>query len=204
MKRVRLGFLVSHGGSNMQAIIDAWKEGRLHAEPAVVISNNSASGGMERARQEGIPAIHLSAATHPDPSDLDAAIARALEAHGVDLVILAGYMKLLGPRTLSRYRGRILNVHPALLPKYGGKGFYGKRVHEAVLAAGERVTGATIHLVDERYDEGPIIAQSQVPVLAGDDADTLAARVLETERRLYVETLERIVQGEIGLDALVR
>ena len=150
MKRVRLGFLVSHGGSNMQAIIDAWKEGRLHAEPAVVISNNSASGGMERARQEGIPAIHLSAATHPDPSDLDAAIARALEAHGVDLVILAGYMKLLGPRTLSRYRGRILNVHPALLPKYGGKGFYGKRVHEAVLAAGERVTGASIHLVDER------------------------------------------------------
>ncbi len=188
----------------MQAIIDAWREGRLHAEPVVVISNNSRSEGMERARKEGISAVHLSGATHPNPPDLDAAIARTLDEHRVDVVILAGYMKLLGPLTLSRYRGRILNVHPALLPKYGGKGFYGKKVHEAVLAAGERVTGATIHLVDERYDEGPIVAQSKVPVLEGDDADTLAARVLETEHRLYVETLERIVQGEISLDAVAR
>ncbi len=203
MKKLRLGFLASHGGSNMQAIIDAWKEGRLHVEPAVVISNNSGSGAMERARREGIPAVHLSGATHPNPSDLDSAITRALEEHDVNLVILAGYMKLLGPQTLARYRGRVLNIHPALLPKYGGQGLYGRRVHEAVLAAGERLTGATIHVVDERYDAGPIIAQSEVPVLEGDDADTLATRVLETEHRLYVETLERIVQGEIDLDALV-
>ncbi len=186
----------------MQAIIDAWKGGRLHVEPAVVISNNSGSGAMERARREDIPAFHLSGATHPSSSDLDAAITRVLEDHGVDLVILAGYMKLLGPQTLARYRGRILNIHPALLPKYGGRGLYGIKVHEAVLAAGERVTGATIHVVDERYDAGPILAQSEVPVLEGDDADALAARVLDTEHRLYVETLERIAQGEIDLDAL--
>ncbi len=188
----------------MQAIIDAWKEGRLHVEPAVVISNNSGSGAMERARREGIPAFHLSAATHPNPSDLDAAMIRALEGQDVNLVILAGYMKLLGPRTLARYRGRILNIHPALLPKYGGQGLYGRKVHEAVLAAGEHVTGATVHVVDERYDAGPILAQREVPVLEGDDADTLAARVLQTEHRLYVETLERIVHGDIDLDALAR
>jgi phosphoribosylglycinamide formyltransferase-1 len=202
MKKLRLGFLASHGGSNMQAIIDACKEGRLNAEPVVVVSNNSDSGAMERARREGIPAFHLSSGTHPDPSDLDTAITHTLEEHNVDLVILAGYMKLLGPQTLARYRGRILNIHPALLPKFGGKGLYGIKVHEAVLAAGEKVTGVTIHMVDERYDAGPIIAQREVPVMPGDDAETLAARVLETEHKLYAETIERIAQGEIDLDAL--
>jgi phosphoribosylglycinamide formyltransferase-1 len=202
MKNPRLGFLASHGGSNMQAIIDACKEGRLHAQPAVVISNNSESTALERARREGIPGYHLSSATHPDPAELDAAITHTLEEHGVDLVILAGYMKLLGPQTLARYRGRILNIHPALLPKFGGKGLYGKKVHEAVLAAGERVTGVTIHLVDERYDAGPIIAQREVPVMEGDTVDSLADRVLEREHELYAETIEKIVQGEIDLDAV--
>jgi len=186
----------------MQAIIDACKEGRLHAEPAVVISNNSESTALERARREGIPGYHLSGATHPDPAQLDAAITQTLEKNGVDLVILAGYMKLLGPQTLGRYRRRILNIHPALLPKFGGKGLYGKKVHEAVLAAGERVTGVTIHLVDERYDAGPIVAQSEVPVLEGDTVDSLAARVLEREHELYAETIEKIVRGEIDLDAV--
>ena len=186
----------------MQAIIDACKDGRLDAEPAVVISNNSESTALERARREGIPNYHLSSATHRDPAELDAAILRTLEEHGVDLVILAGYMKLLGPRTLARYRGRILNIHPALLPKFGGKGLYGKKVHEAVLAAGERVTGVTIHLVDERYDAGPIVVQSEVPVLDGDTVDSLAARVLQREHQLFAETLQKIVVGEIDLDAI--
>ena len=202
MRILRLGFLASHGGSNMQAIIDACKDGRLDAEPAVVISNNSESTALERARREGIPNYHLSSATHRDPAELDAAILRTLEEHGVDLVILAGYMKLLGPRTLVRYRGRILNIHPALLPKFGGKGLYGKKVHEAVLAAGERVTGVTIHLVDERYDAGPIVAQSEVPVLDGDTVDSLAARVLQREHQLFAETLQKIAVGEIDLDAI--
>ncbi len=186
----------------MQAIIDTCKNGRLDAEPAVVISNNSDSTALERARREGIPHYHLSSATYPDPTELDAAILHVLEEHKVDLVVLAGYMKLLGPRTLRRYRGRILNIHPALLPKFGGKGLYGMKVHEAVLAAGEKVTGVTVHLVDERYDRGPIVAQCEVPVLEGDTPDSLAARVLEQEHKLFAATLQKIVHGEIDLDAL--
>ncbi len=202
MKKARLGFLASHGGSNMQAIIDACKEERLDAEPAVVISNNSDSTALERARRGGIPSYHLSSATHPDPAELDAAIRRTLEEHGVDFVVLAGYMKLLGPQTLRRYRGRIFNIHPALLPKFGGKGLYGMKVHEAVLAAGEKVSGVTVHLVDENYDRGPIVAQCEVPVLEGDTAESLAARVLEQEHKLFAATLQKVVRGEIDLDAL--
>ena len=186
----------------MQAIIDACKEKRLDAEPSVVISNNSDSTSLERARREGIPAYHLSGATHPEPAQLDAAILNALQKHKVDLAILAGYMKLLGPQTLAQYRGRILNIHPALLPKFGGKGLYGRLVHEAVLAAGEKVTGVTIHLVDENYDRGPIVAQCEVPVLQGDTPDSLAARVLVHEHQFFTETLQKIVQGEIALEGL--
>ena len=199
---LRLGFLASHGGSNMQAIIDACKEGRLQAEPCVVISNNSRSGAMERARREGIPAHHLSSRTHPDPEALDEAILAVLRRHEVEIVCLAGYMKKLGPKTLKAYRNRILNIHPALLPKFGGEGFYGERVHRAVLAAGEKESGPTVHLVDEYYDHGPILAQRRVPVLPDDTPETLAARVLEQEHLIYAETLQRIAAGEIDLDSL--
>ncbi len=199
MPTLHLGFLASHGGSNMQAIINACKEGRLDARPCVVISNNSESMVLQRAKNEGIPAYHLSSQTHPDPAVLDRAILEVLRRRGVDTVILAGYMKKLGPHTLRAYRGRILNIHPALLPKFGGQGMYGKRVHEAVLAAGEKVTGVTIHIVDEHYDAGPIINQCEVPVLEGDSAETLAERVLTHEHRLYVETLQKISRGEILL-----
>ena len=121
----------------------------------------------------------------------------------MDLVVLAGYMKILGPRTISRYRGRILNIHPALLPRFGGEGMYGKRVHEAVLAAGETVTGVTIHMVDEEYDHGPIVARCEVSVLEDDTVDSLAERVLRREHGFYVETLQRISRGEIDLDEVV-
>jgi phosphoribosylglycinamide formyltransferase-1 len=113
--------------------------------------------------------------------------------------VLAGYMKKIGPRTLARYRGLVLNIHPALLPKFGGQGMYGRRVHEEVLAAGDRMTGVTVHLADEEYDRGPILAQREVPVVRGDTVDSLAARVLEAEHALYVETLARIARGEIRL-----
>jgi phosphoribosylglycinamide formyltransferase 1 len=196
----RLGFLASHGGSNMQAILDACAAGRIAAVPAVVISNNSESGALERARRARVPAYHLSSRTHQDPAALDREILRVLHDHGVTLVLLAGYMKLLGPATLDAYRGRILNIHPALLPKFGGQGMYGKRVHEAVLAAGETLTGASVHLIDERYDTGPILAQCQVPVLPDDTADALAARVLVEEHRLYAETVRKICDGSIPLD----
>ena len=196
---LRLGFLSSHGGSNMQAIIDACKDGRLGASVCVVISNNSGSSALERARREGVPNYHMSGKTHPSAEELDRGMLEVLAKHRVNLVILAGYMKLLGPRTLRHYRGRILNIHPALLPKFGGKGMYGSAVHKAVLAADETMTGVTIHLVDQEYDRGAILAQSEVRVEADDTVESLSERVLRREHEFYVETLQRIERGEIEL-----
>ncbi|MFN8513792.1 MAG: phosphoribosylglycinamide formyltransferase [Chloroflexia bacterium] len=196
---LRIGLLASHGGSNLGAIVASCHERRIAAEPVVVIGNNSDAFALERARRAGIPVYHLSTRTHPDPDALDAAIAAALARYEVDLVVLAGYMKRLGPRVLDRWRGRIINVHPSLLPDFGGQGMYGARVHEAVLAAGVTVTGVTIHLVTEEYDQGPTLAQRQVPVLPGDTAESLAARVLPEEHALYVETIGRIARGDIAL-----
>lgn len=187
----QFGFLASHRGSNMQAVIDACTEGRLNAKPAVIISNKSKSGAGERAEREEIPFYHLSSRTHPEPAALDAAILDTLLHYEVDLVILVGYMKKIGPKTLDRYRGKILNIHPALLPKFGGKGMYGPRVHEAVLASGEKETGVTIHLVDDEYDTGPIVAQTRVPVFKEDTVESLARRVLDREHTFLVETLQK-------------
>lgn len=198
---MKLGFLASGSGTNMQAIVDACRAGRLPAEPVVVVGNNSRSQALERARREGIAAFHLSSRTHPDPEELDAAIASVLDRCKADLVCLAGYMKLLGPRTLRAFEGRVLNIHPALLPKYGGRGFYGRAVHKAVLASGDTETGATVHLVDQFYDHGPVLAQARVPVLAGDTPETLGARVLEQEHLLFTDTLRRIAAGRISLPA---
>ncbi len=184
----------------MQAIIDAAKKGTLHARPVVVISNNADSTALERARTEGIPGFYLSGNVYPDPDMLDQAILKVLIAHQVDIVALAGYMKKLGPKTLSHFKGRVLNIHPALLPKHGGKGMYGIHVHESVIAARETESGVTIHLVTDEYDRGPIIAQVRVPVEPGDTPEVLAARVLIEEHKLYPATLERIVTGEINLD----
>ena len=198
--KLRLGFLASHAGSNVQAILDACREGRLDAEPCVVISNNSDATVLDRAMAARVPAFHLSAHLHPDPARLDEAILATLEKHRVNLIVLAGYMKKLGPKTLARYRGRVLNMHPALLPKFGGQGMYGHHVHDAVLAAGEKESGATVHIADAEYDEGRILAQKKVPVLPDDTSESLAARVLEVEHQLYAETLQRIANGEIKLD----
>ncbi len=196
---MNLALLASHRGSSLQHVLDACRQGRLSARLCVVISNNGDSEALARARREGIAHHHLSRQTHPDPEQLDAAILDALDQHGTNLVVLAGYLRRLGPRTVARYRGRIINVHPALLPRHGGQGMYGTRVHEAVLAAGERETGVTIHLADGEYDHGAIIAQQRVPVLESDTVATLAARVLEDEHRLLVDTLRQNVSGELVL-----
>ncbi len=196
---MKLGLLASHRGTNLQAIVDACSSGRLPAEPAVVISNNSGSGAAQRAKRAGLPFHHLSGKTHPSAEALDAAILEVLEKYGVELVVLVGYMKRIGPRTLARFSGRVLNTHPALLPKFGGAGMYGQRVHEAVLAAGETETGVSVHLVDAEYDTGPVIAQCRVPVRAGDSAESLAARVVEREHEFLVDTIAAIVEGRIPL-----
>ncbi len=159
------------------------------------------SGALARARSAGVPARHLSTATHPGPEALDGALCRTLIEHGVDLVVLAGYMKKLGPQVLETFQGRIINTHPALLPKFGGQGMYGLHVHEAVLAAGEKITGVSVHLVDADYDTGPVIAQAEVPVEPGDTVEALAARVRARERDFLIEVLADIAATGVPVRA---
>lgn len=183
----------------MQAIIDACKSGMINADPAVVISNNSNSMALERAKNEGIPAFHISQKKYPEPEELDNAIIAILERYEVDIVILAGYMKKLGSKVINRFKGKILNIHPALLPKYGGEGMYGKFVHEAVIKNKEKESGCTVHIVDEIYDHGRILGQTKVPVFPEDTPEILAERVLEQEHILYPEIIRKIANGEIVL-----
>jgi phosphoribosylglycinamide formyltransferase-1 len=192
MTTLQLGFLASHGGSGMQAITHAIADRRLNAQARVVISNNSQSQALTFAREKGIPAYHLSEKTTQTAEKLDSAICETLLRHDVQLVILSGYMKKLGHQTLNTYKNRIINIHPSLLPKYGGQNMFGTHVHEAVLAAGDDRTGVTIHLVDEVYDHGRILDQCEVPVFPGDTVESLRTRVLERETSFYVEVLQRL------------
>ena len=193
---MKIGVLASHEGTTLQAVLDACATGRIPAQVVLVVSNNAGSGALRRARTAGVPALHLSSTTHPDPKSLDRALLQALRAQAVDLVLLAGYMKKLGPLTLAAFPGRILNTHPALLPRFGGQGLYGAHVHRAVLAAGERESGASIHWVDGEYDTGPVIAQVRVPVEPGDTPESLAARVQAAERTLLVKVLDELARGQ--------
>lgn len=178
----RVAVCVSGGGSNLQALLDRLQED-APARVVLVLSNRAEAGALERARKAGVPAEVLS-----DPADASEWITR-LGRREVDLVVLAGYLKLVPPGVVQKYRGRIVNIHPALLPAFGGPGMYGARVHEAVLASGATESGPTVHLVDEVYDRGDILAQQRVPVLPGDTADALAHRVLEAEHRLLPEVV---------------
>jgi len=200
--KLRIGVLASGEGTTLQAILEACGSGQLDADVAVVISNNSSSGALTKAKAASVNGVHLSSATHPDPKQLDDAILTALREARVELVLLAGYMKKVGPRTLGAYAGRMLNTHPALLPAYGGKGMYGRRVYESVLAAGEVRTGVTVHQVDGEYDHGAIVAQIQVPILDGDDVERLSARVRAVERTFLVQTLQALVQGRTPNNAV--
>jgi phosphoribosylglycinamide formyltransferase-1 len=199
MNPLKIGVLASGGGTTLQSLIDACADDCLDARIAAVLSNNSQSGAASRALKHALPFAHLSGQTHPDPADLDRAICSILSDAGVELVMLAGYMKKLGPRTLETFKGRILNTHPALLPKFGGQGMYGNRVHQAVLDAGEQVTGITIHQVDAEYDTGPAIAQAEVPVMIDDTVESLAARVQARERAFIIEILGQIAAGTLAL-----
>ncbi|MES2934800.1 MAG: phosphoribosylglycinamide formyltransferase [Pseudomonadota bacterium] len=198
-KKLNISVLASGEGTTLQAIIDAVKSNALSANFAIVLSNNLDSGALRRANNGAIKTAHLSGTTHADPAQLDQAICAALTDSKTDVVILAGYMKKIGPLTLAAFRNRIINTHPALLPKFGGHGMYGNRVHQAVLAAGEQETGVSVHLVDEEYDTGAVIAQATVAVLAGDTVERLSARVQATEKVLFVDTLQKIATGAIVL-----
>ena len=201
---MNLGFFASHNGSNMQAVIDACKDGVQNATPVIVISNNGDAGAVERAKKEKIPYYVLNIKSHPSSDDLDNTMLDALLRHETELIILAGYMKKIGEIILNTFRGKIINIHPALLPKYGGKGMYGLNVHEAVLKAEEKETGVTIHIIDEDYDSGPIVAQTSLSIMESDNVESLSKRVLEREHSFLVETIGKINSGEIDLENLKR
>jgi phosphoribosylglycinamide formyltransferase-1 len=192
----RIAVLASGGGTNLQALIDHFDAGgSTAARVELVVGSRAGIGALERAERAGIPALVLDGRTMGADAFRDA-LAEALQAHRIDLVVLAGWLQLVPLEVVARYHGRMVNVHPALLPAFGGRGMYGMRVHQAVIASGARVSGATVHFVDERYDEGAIVAQWPVPVLPGDTPVRLAARVLAVEHRILPVAVEALARGD--------
>lgn len=194
---MNIAVFASGRGSNFQAILDAIHEGFLPARVCAVISNNSAAGALVTARTQNIPAFHLSQKQFPSEDAFSKSLLSLLQDHGVQFIALAGYLKKLLPPVIERYRNKITNVHPALLPSFGGPGLYGHHVHEAVIAAGVKVSGATVHLVDEAYDRGPIVLQKTVDVLPSDDALSLAATVLKIEHEIYPLALKAFAENRV-------
>ncbi len=194
---LQLGFFASHRGSNVAAILTAIERGDLDAQPKILICNNPDAPVLSLAQRKNIPAYCLN---QKNTEQLDDVTLALLRDHGVNLVVLAGYLQKVGPQIISAYSNRMINIHPALLPKYGGKGMYSLKVHEAVIKSEDTESGATVHLVTAEYDEGRILAQYKVPRYVRDTAETLAERVLGVEHVLYPQTLREIQRGIILLD----
>jgi len=190
-----LAVLASGGGTNFQAVLDAIAEGILDSEVVLVASNKEDAGALERGRKAGVRAEWV-----PPGDDYHDRLHALLEETNPDLIVLAGYLKLIASKTVRQWKGRMLNIHPALLPSFGGKGMYGIHVHEAVLERGVKVTGVTVHVVDEVYDRGPIVAQRAVPVLDGDTPEVLQKRVLKREHELYPQVLQWFAEGKIRIE----
>jgi len=191
-----IAVFISGGGSNLQSLIDASRDGRLHGRIALVVSNKAGAYGLERARNEGIDTMVYRVKNYSSKEAAASDLLAMLDEYRVQYIALAGYLKLLPAAAVKKYSGRITNIHPALLPKYGGKGMYGHHVHEAVLASGDSESGATVHMADEIYDNGRILMQKTVPVKPGDTPDSLAARVLKVEHEIYPIALDNLIRGE--------
>jgi formyltetrahydrofolate-dependent phosphoribosylglycinamide formyltransferase len=196
----KIAAFISGGGSNLKALIDATKMRVLDAEIAWVVSSTKKAGGLKIAADNGIETFVFRPSHYDSPDTAANDLLGKLREREIDYIACAGYLKLLPEKVVHEYKNRITNIHPALLPKHGGKGMYGHFVHEAVLAAGEKESGVTIHLVNEEYDEGQILEQTRVEVLEGDTPDTLAARVLKQEHRLYARVLNRLIKGEYSFE----
>ncbi len=197
---MNIAFLASYNGSSAHAITDACLNRDLIASPVLLITNNKNSTALEWAENKGLKTACLNSKTYPDPAELDHAIAEKLQHHKINIVCCSGYMKLLGPRTIEAVDGQVLNIHPALLPKYGGKGMYGERVHQAVKDNGDTETGSTIHLINTKYDEGRILAQNKISISPQDSVSDIANKVKEAEPQFYIDTLCKILKGDITLD----
>ena len=196
---LNISVMASGGGTNFQAILDALDSGKIeNACVKLLIASNDKAYALERAAGKGIRTTVIARKDYPDPDAMTDDILKALKDAGTDLIVLAGYMSILDPRVIQEYSGRIINIHPSLIPKFCGKGMYGLNPHEAVLAAGEKETGATVHYVDEGVDTGEIILQEKVPVMEGDTPEVLQKRVLETEHKILPAVISMIAAGTLG------
>lgn len=194
---LRLGFLASGNGSSAEAIVTAIEARCLAAEPRLLVSNRKAAPAFAWAEARGVPVRAIP--TVGDPDAADASLADAMAEAGVELIVMSGYLRRLGPKTLGRYAGRIINIHPGPLPQFGGEGMYGARVHQAVIAAGAAESAIVIHAVDEEYDHGPELARRSVPLRPGETAESLEERVKSLEPAFFVETLQKIADGQLEL-----
>ncbi len=192
-RKTRIAVFCSGNGSNFKALFEAIRNKQLPAEIVLCISNRSQCGAMEFAQQNGISTLHITEKQFASFDEFAETMVERLKEHQIDIILLAGYMRKVPDAVVAAFPDRMLNIHPALLPKFGGEGMYGIHVHTAVLEAGETETGATVHFVNEEYDKGEILLQRTVPVLPDDTPETLAARVLECEHRLYPDALEKLL-----------
>ena len=198
---MNVAVLASGSGTNLQALLDSEKAGTLGAHIALVISNRRGAGALERARQSDREALHLSPSQFEAEADYTRELVAVLRRRAIELVCLAGYLKKLPAEMVGAFQGRVLNIHPAPLPRFGGEGMFGEHVHRAVLASGVTHTGPTVHFVDAEYDTGPVVAHTRVPVLPGDTPEMLAARVLQAEHELYPRVVAAVAAGRIRLVA---
>jgi len=196
---LKIGVLLSGEGTSLENLAECIDGGGVPAEIVVVVASKSGSGGLERARRRGIPAVAVPRTQHPDVGAFNDALHAILEEHGADFVALLGFLSPF--ETRGRFDARTINVHPALIPAFSGKGFYGQHVHEAVLEAGVKLTGATIHFAGDDYDEGPILLQAAISVEEHDTVDSLAARVQALERDLLPEAIRLIAAGRVRIEA---
>ena len=199
MEPLIIGVLASGRGSNCAALLHRIEEDEIPAKIAAVISNNHEAGVLQIARDHNIPAYYIERNQFETGDEFCQALENIFDQHKINFIVLAGYLRKVPPRIIRRFANRILNIHPALLPDFGGKGMYGHVVHEAVLKSGSTVSGATIHLVDEEYDHGPIVLKREVPVLPNDTPDILAARVLQVEHRIYAEAVRLFAEGRVKI-----
>ena len=194
-KETRISVLISGGGTNLQSVIDEMEAGNLlNAKIVQIISSKADAYGLERGKKHGIPTKVISKVEYPDMEERMEAVLKALDEEDTDLVVLAGYLSILAPELIKKYNKRILNIHPSLLPKFGGKGCYGMKVHEQVVAAGEKESGATVHFVDEGIDTGEIILQGKVEVLPEDTPEDLQKRVLVQEHKILPEAIRLVIK----------
>ncbi|MTI54422.1 phosphoribosylglycinamide formyltransferase [Geosporobacter ferrireducens] len=203
MSKIRIAALVSGGGTNLQAVIDQIEAGNIPASIEVVVSSREDAYALERARRHGIEHLYIGSKNFPNLKERNNKLKKILEEREIDLILLAGYMQILGGSIIEKYRNRIINIHPSLIPSFCGQGFYGEHVHRAVLEYGVKVTGATVHFVDEGTDTGPIILQKAADVEAGDTVESLAKRVLAAEHELLPLAVKLFAEGRLLVEGRI-